>query len=247
MYCISGIIPRSQLGAESLLGGCDKAMDYSAVRRLSLKVFLGFLGLTALIAIVSVLSGEWGKLHGKILATCFIVSGASICSMSCAAFIEKKRHVELGLAGIILSIVSALLLISGIWPEIDGEVYWKTTATLTVAAVSLAYTFLLLVPELDDSQKWVQWLFCVCVGVLALQIITAVWAEIHEEGYYRALAVVAILVGLQTLAIPIMLKLRKGSGPQKERLVLERLQGDTYRGPGGKRYRLREILSEEDG
>jgi len=100
-------------------------MNYSEIRKLSLKVFIGFLGLTALIAIISVLSGDFGKLQWKILATCFTISAASICSMSCAVFIEKKGLAGLGLAGIFLCISSASLVIVGIWPEIESEEYWN--------------------------------------------------------------------------------------------------------------------------
>jgi hypothetical protein len=221
-------------------------MDYTVIKSLFLKIFLGFLGLTAVVAIISVMSGEFGKLQAKILATCFTVSAASICSMSCAAFIEKKRCVQLGLAGICLSIVSAILVIVGIWTEIDSDAYWKTTITFAVAAISFAYAFLLTLAELEDKHKWVQRVFCVSVGVLALQIIVAIWGEFESDGYFRALAVVAIVVGLETLAIPIITKLRKGSGGQSEKLVLEKLAGDIYRDTTGKNYRLQEIHSEQD-
>ena len=46
-------------------------MNYTAMQRFFLKLFLSFLGGTAAVAIVSVLSGEFGKLQEKILVTCF--------------------------------------------------------------------------------------------------------------------------------------------------------------------------------
>ncbi|TWU20764.1 hypothetical protein [Bythopirellula polymerisocia] len=221
-------------------------MDYAAIKSFFLKVFLGFLGLTAVVAIISVLSGEFGELQEKILATCFTVSAASICSMSCAAFIEKKRRVQLGLTGIGLSIASAILVIIGLWTEIDSDAYWKTTVTFTVAAISFAYAFLLTLDQLEERHKWVQRVFCMCVGVLALQIVVAIWGEIEAEGYFRALAVVAIVVGLQTLAIAIVAKLQKSHRGQSEKLVLEKLADDIYRDAAGKHYQLHEIHSEED-
>ena len=220
-------------------------MNYTAIRKLSLKIFLGFLGLTALIAIISVLSGEFGELQWKILATSFTISAASICSMSCAAFIEKKRLIELGISGIIFSVASAILLIAGMWLEIDSEGYWKTTITLVIAAVAFAHAFLLVLPELDDNQKWVQRVSSVSIGILALQIAVAVWGEINNEGYYRLLAVVAIIVGLETLAIPMLMKLRKGNGQKRQKLVLEKLEGDIYRDSAGKQYQLKDINSEQ--
>ena len=43
-------------------------------------------------------------------------------------------------------------------------------------------------------------------------IVVAEWGEIRRNEYYRILAVVAIVVGLGTLAVPILLKLRKADG-----------------------------------
>ncbi len=219
-------------------------MDYAALKRFFLKVFLGFLGITAAIAIVSVLSGEFGKLQEKILVTCFAVSASSICSMACAAFIERKRQVGLGLAGISLSMVSAIILIVGVWAEIASDDYWKTLITFTVVAISFAYTFLLMLPSLVEKYKWIQVAFCASVAVLALQIIIAIWGEIQAESYYRALAVIAILVGLQTLVIPILSRLSDSTEILREQLILERLSDDIYRDASGRKYRLQEVESE---
>ena len=92
-------------------------MDYSALRKLALKFFLVFLGLTALVAIVSVLTGSFGELQLKILATSFAISSASILAMSCAAFIERKKRVVLGISGVLLSAMAACLVIAGLWLE----------------------------------------------------------------------------------------------------------------------------------
>ncbi|GAF67867.1 unnamed protein product, partial [marine sediment metagenome] len=194
-------------------------MDYTELRKLSLKIFIGFLALTALIAIITVLGGKFGEIQMKILATTFTISAASICSMSCAAFIEKRKLIKLGLAGIILSVISAILLIIGMWPEIKNDEYWKTTITLIVAALAFAHAFLLVLPDLEDNQKWVQKVALGAIGILAVQIIVAVWGEIDNESYYRLLAVVAIIVGLATLVIPILTKMRRGNGRKRELLI----------------------------
>jgi len=221
-------------------------MNYTEIRKLSLKFFLGFLGLTALIAIISVLIGKFGELQWKILATCLVVSATSICSMVCAVFIEKKRHVKLGISGITLSIVSAILSISGLWLDFESEAYWKPVITFIIATVAFTYAFLLVLPKLDDRQKWVQLASSVSIGILALQIAVAVWGEIDIEVYYRFLAVVAIIVGLETLAIPMLAKLRKGNGQERQKLVLKKLEGDIYRDSAGKQYQLKEFSSEQD-
>jgi hypothetical protein len=219
-------------------------MDYSKLRRLSLKVFIGFLGLTALIAMISVLTGTFGKVEVKILATTFTISAASICSMLCAAFIDKKKLVQLGLLGILLSVSAAIMLIIGMWWEIRSDVGEKVTITLSVFAVAFAFAFLLVLPKLDDRQKWVQLVSSVSIGILALQMVIAVWLEGYiklNDWYYRLLAVVAIIVAMETLVIPILMKLRKAEGQKKDRIVLEKVDGDVYRDAAGKRYRLTEV------
>lgn len=216
-------------------------MDYTEIRKLSLKIFLGFLGLTATIAIISVLSGEFGETQVEVLLTSLTISAASVCSMSCAAFIEKKKLKKVGFIGIALSVISAALLITAMWLDIDNEMYGKTTITFCVAAVAFAHAFLLVIPKLDNNQKWVQRVSSVSIAILALLIILAVCGEIDSQGYYRFLAVVAIIVGLETLAIPMLMKLRKGNAQGRQKLVLEKLEGDIYRDSAGKQYQLKEI------
>ena len=216
-------------------------MNYTEIKKMSLKCFVGFLGLTAVIAIISVLSGEFGELQWKILATTGTISAASICAMSCAAFIEKRKLLKLGLSGIILSIIAAVLVIFGLWPEIDSDAYWKITASVAVFAVEFAHAFLLVLPQLDDRQKWFQLFSAVSIFILACLIVNAVWLEVDDEVYYRILAVAAIVVALETLVTPILMRLRKGNAQQKEKLVLEKIEDGIYMDSTGKKYELREV------
>ena len=222
-------------------------MDYAKLSKLSLKVFIGFLGLTALIAVISVLTGTFGKLQGQILGTSGTISAASICLMSCAAFIDRKKHVKVGLLGVVLSVSAAILVIGAIWSEIQNDVAEKIMITLIVSAVAFAYAFLLVLPELDDRHKWVQPITSVSIGILALQTVIAVWCEHYiklNDWYFRLLAVVAIIVGLETVVIPILMKLRKVGGRANGRIVLERIDGDVYRDTAGRKFRLTEIDSQ---
>ncbi|MEO1993699.1 MAG: hypothetical protein ABGZ17_00310 [Planctomycetaceae bacterium] len=172
-------------------------MNYTEVKKLLLQIFICFLALTALIAIASVLTGEFGEIQAKILGTSFTISAASICAMSCAAFVEKNKNLaHLGLSGIALSILAAILVIIGIWAEIHSEIYMKTVATCSVCAIASAHACLLVLPALQRNHAWVQTTSTASIAVLSLQIVVAIWAEIDEENYYRLLAVVAILVAI---------------------------------------------------
>lgn len=220
-------------------------MDYGALRKLALKGFIGFLGLTAAIAIVFVLIDAFGELQVKVLATSLTISIASICAMSCAAFIERRRRVRLGLTGIALASLAGLLLIVGIWAEFETEAYWKITVTGIVAALGLAQAFLLLLPHLDARHAWVQRASTITIGVLVLQIIAAVWGEIENNFYFRVLTTVAILAGLETLIVPVLMKLRRGGGAVRRTLTLTHIEGETYRDSSGDVYHVRLVDAPE--
>ncbi len=220
-------------------------MDYPQIRKLSLKVFIGFLAITALIAIVALLSGSSNPVTGKILVTCLSISGASICSMSCAAYLEKrKKPAALGFTGIVLSILAAVLIVVGVWSDIQYEPYWKGTGNVIVIAIAFAHAFLLWIPQLDLRHRWIQPVSSITIGVLSIQIIFSIWSEVENELYLRFLAVVAILAALETLVIPILMKLRKETPAKGTTLTLEHVEGDLYRDADGKEYTVMERINE---
>ena len=116
--------------------------------------------LTAIIAVVTVLSGEFGSLQVKILALSFSVSLASICAMSSVVFIEQRHSKLLGTLGLVMAALALLLYNVGMWLEVSGfgfgEPFWKTTICCIAVAIGLAYGFLLQSPRLAPAQRWVQ-------------------------------------------------------------------------------------------
>jgi hypothetical protein len=239
-------------------------MEYAEIRRLLLKVFIGFLSLTALLAIVSVLSGAFGETEIKVLATTFSICGGSICAMPCAAFLERKGAKKVGLTGLIATGVAVMMVIGGIWGDIKGldrwiiTAYWKTTATVGVAAVALTYGCLLRLPNLAARHRWLQTVSPILIGLLALQVTVAVWGDIKAEGYYRAMAALSVLVVLVSLVIPICTKLgakanETAQGPVHgaepfdqlpDKLALRKVSRDIFADEAGRRYQVTEIRAE---
>lgn len=219
-------------------------MNYTDLRRIFLKGFIGFLSLTAILAIMTMLSGNFGPTQGKILLTTLTISSASICALSCAAFIEKRKAAPLGLTGIGLAVVAAGHVLIGIWMEPFSEVYVKWMFSLVIAAVAFAHAFLLVLPDLDRAHRWVQAVSVVSIAVLALEIIIGMIYDIHGSGYFRLIGVTAIVVALETLVVPILLKLKKSQTQQslaKTRLVLEKVEDNLWRAADGKCYQLQEV------
>jgi len=184
-------------------------MNYTNARKLFLKGFLGFLILTAVMAIISILTNTFGELQAKILATSSIISAASILSMACAAFLERKKLPWLGFAGIAMAVAAALVSIVAIWAEIDNRELIRVIMTLVVAAVGFAHGFLLVLPSLDRNQQWIQKSSSVIIATLAIMLIAIIWGDFESEWYARVLSVMGILAALVTLTVPLMMKLRK--------------------------------------
>lgn len=218
-------------------------MEYSEIKSHFLRSFIGFLVLTALIAIFTVISGEVGDIQARILGTTFTISIASICAMSCAAFLEQRNFKPAGISGMFFSLMSAILIIIVIWADIDSDLYFKITVAVVVCAFSFAHSLLLFLPKRDEDKEWIQRTAAITIAILAIQIITAVWIEIDDQAYYRVMTVIAILVGLETLVIPILMKLRKKDMDDNEKkiLTLEKIEENIYQDVTGKMYEVREV------
>lgn len=219
-------------------------MDYSEIKSLFLKSFIGFLILTAVIAIITVISGEVGDVQARILGTTFTISIASICAMSCAGFLEKRNFKPAGISGIVFSFLSAILIITEIWVEIGGDLYFDITIAVVVCAFSFAHSLLLYLPDLANDKRWVQHTAAVTITILAVQIIVAIWFEIDNQLYFRTMTVVAILVGLETLVIPILMKLHGRDTDEKEMLTLEKIDDNTYQDASGNKYDVQKKTNE---
>jgi hypothetical protein len=233
-------------------------MNFAKMRSVLLKLFIAFLSLTALIAIISVLSGSFGEIQIKVLVTTCSISAASICAMSCAAFLEKKKMKIAGAAGILAATVAATLVIIGAWSEIGNDHYWKTAATFGVAAICFAHACLLCLPNLARRYRWTQIVSTALITVLGLQVVVAFWEAISDEGYYRFLVANSVLVVLITMIIPICSRLGTNAvEPSQdasnatpadaipEKLVLQKISDGVFTDDTGRRFQVTELGAGE--
>jgi hypothetical protein len=215
-------------------------VDTVLLRQLSLRGFVGFLSLTALIAVITVLIGDFGELQGKILASSFSVSIASICAMSGAVFMESRGPRWLGALGILIALIGLLLVNAGLWLEPDNWTFWKFAFVFVVVSLGLAHGFLLQLPNLNPAHKWVQPLSALSITVLVLLISGALIWEWSGDWLWRTMTVVAIVVVLCSALIPILLRLG-ASTTARSGLVLELLEDGVYQSADGRRFEVREL------
>lgn len=216
-------------------------MDYTLTRKAFLKGFLGFLVLTAVLAIYSILTDTFGPLQAKILGTSSIISAASILSMACAAFLERRRIPWLGFTGIAAAVAAALLSIIAIWGEIDSRDMIRVIMTLVVVAVGFAHAFLLVLPQLDRNQEWVQKASSIIIAVLGIMLIAMIWGDFKSEWYARILSVLTILTGLVTLTVPLMMRLRKENHGAVRKMTLTEREDGLFEDADGSVFRVEEV------
>jgi hypothetical protein len=214
-------------------------MNTVLLRQLSLRGFVGFLILTALIAVATVLIGNFGELQFKILTSSFSVSIASICAMSGAVFMESRGPRWLGVLGILVALIGLLLVNIGLWFEPGSWTYWKFVFVFVVVSLGLAHGFLLQLPNLNPAYRWVQPLSAFSIALLVLLISAALIFDLSGDWLWRSMTVVAIVVVLCSALIPILLRL--GASMSRTKLVLELLEDGVYKSSDGRRFEVREL------
>ena len=175
--------------------------------RIALRALIVSVVLSAAFGIVVILSGRWGWYEERILETTVTISSASICALACAAVWERKRAVELPLAGIVLTLTAATMVIAGVWLTVNGQTYWKWTASIGVFAVLTSHLCLLSLARLSGGFFWVTPLSVLAdyglAGILSYMIFT------DSAGSFtvRALGVDSIIVGSLSVLVPIFHRL----------------------------------------
>ena len=163
----------------------------------------------ALLGIVIVLRNEWGWFEVRVILTTITVAVASLAGLACDLSRTPRGYNLLPRTGLALTFLSAALILLGIWPEIDSEVYWKTTTIVTVFAVATVHVSLLSIAWLAKRFRWVYWLTKQVVFGLAALIATVIVFEIDEEVMFRFIATVAIVDAALTLVIPLLHRISK--------------------------------------
>jgi len=223
-------------------------MKPRALQRTFLWLFVGCLAVTALMAIVAVLGGDFGQFEIRVLASSGSVSAASICAMACAAFRERGKVAALGTLGIVLAGLALLAVLILIWVE-PGHEWVKMTLLLVLFSAATAHCELLLLPPLAQRHVWVQRLAMGAIALLTLLIGIVILWEPSGHVMPQMLGVVAIIVSLLTLVVPVLWKIGGGprphSGEGRTTLTLTCSPDGLWTDSNGVRYDVRRCDDEK--
>ena len=211
-------------------------VDFSEFKKFFLFNLIGSLIVSALVAVVTVLMGDFNEITGRVLLTLLMVIIHSLISL---AFIwdDAKQNTFERLAffinvTFILIVISFLTSIFGIWKIIPGETVWQLYQTyLVVAFASLHGDILskaLHKENYMDMIIYANYVFMVIV-VLMLQAVIYIdnVTQVLGEMFFRILGAMGIIDGTLSILTIIFYKLHMHKHPKEENFLRGNLQGKT--------------------
>jgi hypothetical protein len=185
-------------------------MQKAELRRLLLVATVTALSVTALIAIVALLAGDFGDTELRIMGT---TAGFGLCALIATrgtALLDLNRYVTLARAVIGLSALAFLIELWVVWVDDDSEAGWKSYVCAIALAVALGQIAGMIARQRDTDPpalRVIVWAAGACAIVLAAMGCLAALAEIDTAGYYQAFGVVAVLDILGVVLLPVVRRL----------------------------------------
>jgi hypothetical protein len=159
--------------------------------------------ISAVLGIVVILKGSGGWYEVRVFFTTIIISGTSICGLACGAYLERNERRLIPLAGIVLALLTAALLIYGIWFDPRVSSFWKTTMVILTLNLACAHLSLLSMARMAKRFSWAPRLSYAFVFALALMVIWVIIKDPHAQWVWKMLGVTGIGVASMTVLTPI--------------------------------------------
>lgn len=199
-------IPRAGPACKTDVSYAEQTMaETSATKSLRttvLRVLLGFLMLTALVAIINVWTDA--DEDGKVLMSSFVLSAASILILPGAARLDSNRNAPIGVLTVVLTAVASLSMLWLIWFEPqDADALSRVVGTTwlwAVAASLHAWVSLAILPDRSQWMKITAPLLTYSATVLATLVVFEAFVS-SEQWLGYLTATLYILAGLANLAV----------------------------------------------
>lgn len=191
-------------------------IDFSELKKFFIFNLIGSLIIAALVAVVTVLVGEFNEVTGKVLLTLLMVVIHSLVSL---VFIWDDKRQDtferlsffINLLFIII-IASFIVSIFGIWNILPGEIVWHIYETFFILSFASLHGNIL--AKALDKEKYldiiiyVNYIFMVIVVTMLLSIVYVNNAyQVLGEIFYRILGAAAIVDGTLSILAIILYKL----------------------------------------
>jgi hypothetical protein len=184
------------------------------------------LAATGLIAIGTLVFGQFDDTAGRILGTTGALAFFSLLTLPAGVLLDQDRHRVLAVGTITLAAFGLIAILSLVWRGGDeSEQGWKLAASVTAFAVASAQAAAITSRRrMRDSQTitLLYW-FATSAGlVLATLGTAAIWGEIEGSGYYRAVGALAVANVVAVLLQPTLRRLARTASSTRLVLAFDR-------------------------
>ena len=179
-------------------------------KRVALWFLIVSVALSAVVGIIAIVAGTFGRTEAQILLTTLTISAASILALACGALWESGRGKILPATGIVLAVGDAGLFIVGIWLESQSESYWKFSASVGFIAVATAHACLLSLARLAPRFVWSRIAAILTAYSLALIFIYVIYYTPKGDTIIRVMGVMSIILAALTILTPVFHRLSRG-------------------------------------
>ena len=204
------------------------------------KIFLfgliGSLIISALVAVVTVLIGEFNEIFGRVLLTLLMVITHSLISLVFIWNDEKQNTFEK--LSFFINVVFTLIVISfftsifGIWKMVPGEAVWHLYQTYFVIGFASLHGDIL--SKALRKKKYIDiivYINYVFIGIIVLMLQPVIYisnaTKVLGEMFFRILAAVSIIDGTLSILTIIFYKLYMHKHPEIQDSLQGNLQGQA--------------------
>jgi uncharacterized protein (DUF983 family) len=181
------------------------------LRKAALRLLILSIGVSGVLAIVALVSGEFGNLQAKVLLSALATAGASICGMACGAAWDADRWRELAVAGIVVIVATLLLTLFNFWVEPEPIDLWmKCAGTGWLLGIATGHGCLLGMARADGLLARIRMASLGLGYLLAAGLALPLWevSFTDNETYARWVGVIAVLMLMGSLSLPVAGRLR---------------------------------------
>lgn len=183
----------------------------------------------ALVAVTSILSGNFSDTSWKIFGTLFSLLLAGAVAISGYALVERQTLAPLGWAAVGSGVIGFMVVGAAIWDEFDGDALaeWAGISIALLIALLLVTTQLLLL----RVERLAPLFFATAIAA-ALAVIATTWAVLGESdsgadaaGSWEAVAIFWVFTALGYLLLPVLQRFTAAGAPRTDVRVLGTLDG----------------------
>lgn len=173
-------------------------------QRLLLRALLGSIAVSAALGIFAVLGDRFGKIEEKVLLTALAISGASILMMASLSSWNLASGRRRALVGAVSAGLALVLVVPGMWLEVDSHGWWRVAVTLILVATHCAHGSLLQFARLAPRYQWSRWASIALAALLVALVLSLVWDLADgDDAVFQVIAVDAILLAAATMAVGV--------------------------------------------